>query len=299
MPTDNQDRRDRAEREIEELRQLFAASGRPRGSRRLEHALKAIDARTTQQAQDERDGQRALPGSGSGPMRSTEAAAERRAARLSDARAASIERRRDGAGNVHEPGQEREAQSASRPPSSPPTPRGSVAMSAVAPDGRAGRPDGNGRPPSSLERSALPGRLEPRPPKGALTRLAEADHSRSSDRHNAVASGGEQTRRRQRVLWVGIALALALVAFAAGLRLGQEQGDPQASTVRPSPVPDTTVPPPSAEGPQATTRACLDTARRGDAVIAMLIQNIHDRRLEDAMEAYDVASRQCRSAAIP
>jgi hypothetical protein len=48
-------------------------------------------------------------------------------------------------------------------------------------------------------------------------------------------------------------------------------------------------------------RACLETARRGDVLFALLTSNVrvNDRRLADAMKAYTLASQACRKEASP
>jgi len=62
-----------------------------------------------------------------------------------------------------------------------------------------------------------------------------------------------------------------------------------ASTVTSTPAPP---PPPPATAPSA----CLDTARYGDQVIALLTANIRDRRINDPMRNYAKASQACRAA---
>jgi hypothetical protein len=46
-------------------------------------------------------------------------------------------------------------------------------------------------------------------------------------------------------------------------------------------------------------RACLDTARRGDEAMDLLLRNIRDRRLSSAVRAYTTASQACRREASP
>jgi hypothetical protein len=75
--------------------------------------------------------------------------------------------------------------------------------------------------------------------------------------------------------------------------------------------PVTTTPPPTAAaaGPRVpqtriVTRvpaACLQTAKKGDEVFALLSSNVrvNDRRLAEAMKAYTLASQACRQEAAP
>jgi hypothetical protein len=65
-----------------------------------------------------------------------------------------------------------------------------------------------------------------------------------------------------------------------------------ATTLAPqaTPQPQVSVPP-----------ACLETARKGDEVFALLSSNVraNDRRLAEAMKAYTLASQACRKEASP
>jgi hypothetical protein len=134
--------------------------------------------------------------------------------------------------------------------------------------------------------------------------------SRNDDPATASpAAGGNPERvtpvppphRTQRA-WLLIAPA---VTFAVGLVLGlglgsgRPAGEPTSSTatrssaIQPAPAPSTVV----VTRPTASS-ACLETARRADQVINLLITN----RRNDAAQllvAYSVASRQCRRDASP
>jgi hypothetical protein len=110
---------------------------------------------------------------------------------------------------------------------------------------------------------------------------------------------------RPRWQWVA---AVALI-FALGTGFGYAlnrsgAGDPPASP------PAASAP---ASQPPATTRAagatpqprvvappaCLETARLGDQVFALLTSNVRDRRLANALKAYTIASQACRKEASP
>jgi hypothetical protein len=111
-----------------------------------------------------------------------------------------------------------------------------------------------------------------------------------------------QTPRRTRLAWRLLALAVTLVI---GLVLGLALGEGRLGGA-PACVP--------AAGPSATWRprapatsivvqptassACLETARRADEVINLLINNRRSRAAE-VLVAYTIASRQCRRDASP
>jgi hypothetical protein len=88
-------------------------------------------------------------------------------------------------------------------------------------------------------------------------------------------------------------LAAAALVFTLGTGLGYLLARPGADA-QPAP-PTTTAPAPSAVVP----RACLETARRADEVIALLNRNIRTRRLAEALKDYTHASQACREEASP
>src|SRR6266511_3125857 len=70
------------------------------------------------------------------------------------------------------------------------------------------------------------------------------------------------------------------------------------------PAPATPVQPPPARGrptwvPALVVVACLQTAQRGDELIALFTRNVRDRRLDSALKAYTLASQACRKEASP
>jgi hypothetical protein len=111
-----------------------------------------------------------------------------------------------------------------------------------------------------------------------------------------------QTPRRPLRAWLLVAPAVTLVVGAAlGFGLGSAWADRQPATAAPSPS-LTTQPAPAASRkvvvrPYASS-ACLDTARRGDHIIELLIRN-RRRQASDMLVAYTVAARQCRQDASP
>ena len=96
--------------------------------------------------------------------------------------------------------------------------------------------------------------------------------------------------------WV-VPAVIAFVCLLAGAGLGYLVHRPAAS---PEPVPTVltrtvTVTKTKPVAPPA----CLETARRGDESIDLLLRNVRDRRLSLAMKAYTVASQACRKEASP
>jgi hypothetical protein len=106
----------------------------------------------------------------------------------------------------------------------------------------------------------------------------------------------DQQPARPRWLWV-VAVALLLVGTGLGYALPRAgSNDPPApSTARP---PVSTQPQPPQPVP-SVPQVCLETARRGDEVIAKLTVNDRSRRLAAALKAYTLASQACRQAASP
>jgi hypothetical protein len=96
--------------------------------------------------------------------------------------------------------------------------------------------------------------------------------------------------------WVA-AVVLVLVGTGLGYAL------PRAGSNDP-PRPSTARPPVSAQPQQprpvpSVPEVCLETARRGDEVIAKLMVNDRSRRLVEAVRVYTLASQACRKAASP
>jgi hypothetical protein len=97
--------------------------------------------------------------------------------------------------------------------------------------------------------------------------------------------------------WVA-AVALLLVGTGLGYAL------PRAGSNEQQLAPSTARPPVSAQPQQpqpvpSVPEVCLETAQRGDEVIALLVINDRSRRLDLALKAYTLASQACRKAASP
>jgi hypothetical protein len=113
-----------------------------------------------------------------------------------------------------------------------------------------------------------------------------------------------QAPRRTPQAWLLSALAVTL---AVGLALGFAVGSVRSGS-EPTSAPATHAP--ATQPAQATqtsvvvvarptaSSACLETARRGDQLIELLISNQRSRAA-DLLVAYTVASRQCRKDASP
>jgi hypothetical protein len=116
-----------------------------------------------------------------------------------------------------------------------------------------------------------------------------------------VSASATHQRRPRRWLRLALALALALGLSAAGFVLGMSWTartlpNPQAP---PAPVTQpTSVPATSIVVRQVATPACLETAKRGDALVALLINNKRSRAAK-LLVPYHVASRQCARDAGP
>jgi hypothetical protein len=111
-----------------------------------------------------------------------------------------------------------------------------------------------------------------------------------------------ETPRRTSLAWRLLALAVTLVVgLVLGLALGSGRlgGAPASvpaarpSATRPPPAPATSI-----VARPTVSSACLETARRADEVINLLINNRRSRAAE-VLVAYTIASRQCRRDASP
>jgi hypothetical protein len=112
----------------------------------------------------------------------------------------------------------------------------------------------------------------------------------------------QRTPRAWRLIAPAVTLAVGIgLGFAAGeARSGGEQANALATALAtrspatpPAPAPYTSV----VVRPAASS-ACLETARRGDQLIELLISNQRSRAA-DLLVAYTVANRQCHKDASP
>ena len=116
-----------------------------------------------------------------------------------------------------------------------------------------------------------------------------------------VSASATHQRRPRRWLRLALALTLALGLSGAGFVLGSSwtartlpnPPAPPASVTQPTSVTATSI-----VVRQVATSACLETAKRGDALIALLINNKRSRAAK-LLVPYHVASRQCARDAGP
>jgi hypothetical protein len=95
------------------------------------------------------------------------------------------------------------------------------------------------------------------------------------------------------VFVVGTGLGYLLPRPGAGAQPAPPSTKPPATTLA---APQTTTPPP----PSAVVPpACLETARKGDQTINLLVRNVRNRRLAEVLKAYTLASQACRKEASP
>jgi hypothetical protein len=104
--------------------------------------------------------------------------------------------------------------------------------------------------------------------------------------------------------WLVAALVLAFVVGGAfGYILPKGQSDTPDSPPPSAPTLTTraqvAIPPASPRTRTSVPEACLQTANKGDEVIARLVANIRDNRLNLALKAYTTASQACRKEASP
>jgi hypothetical protein len=108
--------------------------------------------------------------------------------------------------------------------------------------------------------------------------------------------------RRRRPAWLLLAMALTLaVGLGAGFVLGSGRATNTSPRAAAPPTPTTQpalVPATSIVVRPAATPACLEAAKRGDELVALLIQNQRSRASR-LLVPYHVASRQCAKDAAP
>jgi hypothetical protein len=147
-----------------------------------------------------------------------------------------------------------------------------------------------------------------RPVQRQLVSLFEPDQPDPASATTSPAPGGQPQpvtplpAPRLPRAWLLLAPAVTLaVGLAAGFALGSARagGEPpsappaRSSATQPAPTPSTLV----VVRPTASS-ACLETARRADQLIELLIRNRRGKAA-DLLVAYTVASQQCRRDASP
>jgi hypothetical protein len=290
------DDRDRAAREIEELRQLFSANGRPVG-RRFDAIMRSGRVNDAEAAAAD---ERAREAEASEQTPAAEAEAEiRQRARAQRKTAKAIEppprtRRDEQRAPVWDPAPR---DGTSRRPTRPPSPPRAKDPPVKVFD-RAAATDA--APPEPEAPAELPGKAPAAAREPARRPVADADWQLQGHKDWGKEEGDAQAERRRSLRRAAVLLLPVLLAatFAAGLGLGRKLDSSETSAaaasvpVSASTVTSTSAPPP----PPTAPSACLDAARYGDQVIALLTANIRDRRINDPMRNYAKASQACRAA---
>lgn len=148
-----------------------------------------------------------------------------------------------------------------------------------------------------------------RPVKRQPVPLFEPDQPDPASTTTSPAPGGQPrpvaplpAPRQTPRAWLLLAPAVTLaVGLAAGLALGSARAGgepPSASPARSSATQPAPAPPTSVVVRPTASSACLETARRADQLIELLIRNRRGKAA-DLLVAYTVASRQCRRDASP
>jgi hypothetical protein len=144
---------------------------------------------------------------------------------------------------------------------------------------------------------------------GARLGSAFEPASTDDDRPRALPSPPAPLDQPARPRWQGIAAAVLIFLLGIGFGYvltrsgaGDPPGTPSAKASPTTRPPATTLAP--QPGPQTKVSvppACLETAKQGDEVFALLSSNVrvNDRRLAEAMKAYTLASQACRKEASP
>jgi hypothetical protein len=139
--------------------------------------------------------------------------------------------------------------------------------------------------------------------------LFEPDQSDAAPAGASRAPGGgplpaSHAEKALRIRWVWRLIALAVI-LAVGMVLGLALGSARvgreptnASAAHPPATQPATAPVTSVVVRPTASSACLETARRADEIIQLLITNRRTRAAK-LLVAYTVASRQCRRDAAP
>ena len=105
---------------------------------------------------------------------------------------------------------------------------------------------------------------------------------------------------------IGFLCAVMALIFVLGTGLGyllpRSGGGAQPPPPSPQPPVTTAAAPRTSTAPRpraVVPPACLETARRADQTIHLLVTNVRTRRLAEALKAYTIASQACREEASP
>jgi len=105
---------------------------------------------------------------------------------------------------------------------------------------------------------------------------------------------------RPRWQWLGAVALIFVLGTGLGYLLPRSGAGAQPAPSPPQPSATTPAAPRTSTAPSAVVpRSCLETARRGDETIALLMRNVRNQRLARALKAYTLASQACREEASP
>jgi hypothetical protein len=145
---------------------------------------------------------------------------------------------------------------------------------------------------------------------GARLGSAFEPASPDDDRKQPAALPPPPADQPARTRWQQVTAAVLVFLLGTGFGYvltrsdaGDPPGTPSAKAAPTTQPPATTLAPQPQGTPQTrfvSPQACLDTARKGDELFALLTSNVRDQRLlADAMKAYTTASQACRKEASP
>ena len=105
---------------------------------------------------------------------------------------------------------------------------------------------------------------------------------------------------RPRWQWLGAVALIFVLGTGLGYLLPRSGAGTQPAPSPPQPSATTPAAPRTSTARSAVVpRACLETARRADETIALLVRNVRNQRLARALRAYTLASQACREEASP
>ena len=102
--------------------------------------------------------------------------------------------------------------------------------------------------------------------------------------------------------WLAAVALIFTLGTALGYLLPRSGAGAQPAPAAPQPSATTPAAPRTSAAPRpraVVPPACLETARRADETIHLLVTNVRTRRLAEALKAYTLASQACREEASP